>query len=103
MLLCGGDLNRMREGEIRYYIDPTDQANSLANPSLHANNSSLEINAWNALLSQLIEIETSPHSHYSKAGNFESRIDRLWWSVPPWLSRLLAVHKPVFQPAHAFN
>ena len=67
ILIFGGDLNRMREGEIRYYIDPVDQANSMVNSSLHAAKSSLEINAWNTFLSQLIEIETSPHSHYSKA------------------------------------
>ena len=70
LLMYGGDLNRVRPCETRNYIDPIDQAHNLINPSVHADNLSFEINAWTALLDRLIEIETSPHSHYCKKGGF---------------------------------
>ena len=102
-LVVGGDMNRTRVGELRFYHDPLDQANYLNSPSLHSDNRSSQHLKWDRQLDRLVEVDTHGFTHFSAEGRFESRIDRIWWSIPPWISRLMNVSKSVFPPAHSFH
>ena len=58
--------------------------------------------AWDAHFSKLTEIELN-HTHYSSEGKFESAIDRLFWTFPPWASRMLVVSKPTSMHADSMH
>ena len=58
---------------------------------------------WDRVLGDLIEIETHDHTHFCPKGDFHSRLDRIFWSAPPWASRLFSLIKPVFPPAQRLH
>eukprot|EP00973_Karenia_brevis_P044919 6220216-Karenia_brevis.AAC.1 len=103
LLIFGGDLNRSRDGDLRYYHDPLRQAEYIANPTTHSHNISACHREWDDALSTLVEVDTHRFTHYSSAENYENRIDRVFWSLPPWATRLLSVSKPIFPPASAMH
>ena len=103
IVLFVGDLNRSGPSDLRFYLDPTEQMQYSANPSVHRLNVTAQQSAWDHLLGQCVELDTQKHSHFCKAGNFESRIDRAFWTVPTWASRSLNLHMPVFLPAHSMH
>ena len=103
VVVLAGDLNRLKAGEIRAYLDPSQQAHYGMQPSLHQHNISSNARAFDDILSKMVEIDTHPFTHFCKKGNFESRIDRLFWTIPPWISRHCSLFKPVFPPAHNYN
>eukprot|EP00973_Karenia_brevis_P080911 11224261-Karenia_brevis.AAC.1 len=70
---------------------------------MHQDNISVDALAWDAELAKLVELETQPYTHYCKAEGFESRIDRVWWSLPPWMTRLMSITRVNYQPAHSFH
>ena len=76
VLVAIGDFNRARDNA-RFYIDPLDQAEHAANPSIHTYNLSAHAKAWDAHCSKLTEVDFS-YTHYSSEGKFESAIDRLF-------------------------
>eukprot|EP00973_Karenia_brevis_P041135 5691137-Karenia_brevis.AAC.1 len=94
VVLVIGDLNRMRSGETRTYLDPLDHASYVSDLSIASANVSLENKLWDDALDKLTEICTPFDSHYSVEGKFENRLDRIFWSVQPWLSRQLSVLSP---------
>ena len=102
IMVVAGDFNRSKNG-LRFYLDPLDQASFAARPSLHVQNLSSQARSWDSMLAQLVEIESHDHTHYSSEGNFENAIDRIFWSVPAWASRLMNINKSTFLPAHSMH
>eukprot|EP00973_Karenia_brevis_P018535 2542049-Karenia_brevis.AAC.1 len=51
----------------------------------------------------MTELDTHQFTHYSSNGHFESRIDRVFWSLPPWCVKALSILRPNFPPAHTMN
>eukprot|EP00973_Karenia_brevis_P025641 3537365-Karenia_brevis.AAC.1 len=51
----------------------------------------------------MVEIDTHSCTHYCKEGNYENRLDRIFWSLPPWASRHLSIVRPYFAPAQEYH
>eukprot|EP00973_Karenia_brevis_P049052 6804050-Karenia_brevis.AAC.1 len=75
----------------------------MSNPSITISNLSTCHRAWDRSLATIIELSTQPYTHFNSADQYENRIDRLFWSVPPWASRLMALTRPNFPPPRNFH
>eukprot|EP00973_Karenia_brevis_P067480 9387416-Karenia_brevis.AAC.1 len=51
----------------------------------------------------MIELGTRMYSHYSSAESYENKIDRIFWSVPPWASRNMFLSCPKFPSPFDFH
>ena len=101
--MIAGDFNRSRHSDLRYYLNPLDQMQYSANPSVHRSNISHQSREWDRVLGLCSELETHNFTHFSKEANFESRIDRAFWIVPPWVSRSINLRMLSFLLAHSMN
>eukprot|EP00973_Karenia_brevis_P050008 6942871-Karenia_brevis.AAC.1 len=59
IVVLAGDLNRMKNGELKSYLDPIQHAHYMMNPSLHQHNISTSARAWDELLDELVEVDTN--------------------------------------------
>eukprot|EP00973_Karenia_brevis_P031451 4339301-Karenia_brevis.AAC.1 len=98
-----GDINRGRDGELRHYLDPIDQAEYLSCPSLHVENHSSENNAWDSIFATVHELATHNLTHYSSKGRYENRLDRIFTTLPTWALRQLSVVTPHFMSAYQYH
>ena len=62
IVLVVGDLNRSGPSDLRYYLDPTEQIQYAANPSVHRLNVTAQQSAWDHLLGQCVELDTHKHT-----------------------------------------
>ena len=64
IVLVAGDLNRLRDGETKFYLDPSRQAAYMCNPILDQHNISTQARAFDACFSKLVELDTNKFSHF---------------------------------------
>ena len=103
-VFLAGDFNLGRNGEIRSYLDPLAQAEYVNALSSYNSHYTAEERQWDAVLLQFSEFNLSHQTHFSSAGRFENRLDRIFSNFPPWIFRLLHVSRPVFpSPYHMFQ
>eukprot|EP00973_Karenia_brevis_P047406 6581730-Karenia_brevis.AAC.1 len=91
-------MNLTRSGDLRFYLDPLRQAEYLSTVSTHASNYTGQDKDFEDILSEFSELDLGVNTHFSSEGLFENRIDRAFWTLPPWAVRLLNVVRPVFPP-----
>ena len=70
---------------------------------MHVANYTSDNRRWDHSLAALTEIENHSHTHYSKEGNFESRLDRAFWTLPPWINRHMRTYKHTFKSAYQYH
>ena len=85
------------------YIDPLDQFEYNSSISTHVANYSIDNRQWDNSLAALTEIDNHNHTHYSKEGNFESRLDRAFWTLPLWINRHVRTYKHIFKPPYQYH
>ena len=103
VVVFAGDLNRPESGARRFYHDPIKHAQYDEHISTHSDNMSSIHKAWDNALSNLVELGTRTYSHYSSAEQYENKIDRIFWSIPPWASRHMFLSCPKFPSAFNFH